>query len=244
MRDQERRCGRPRRPDGPLGDLDGDGDLDWLGVRVDSQAPHQVWLNDAGRFTRVERTFGGDAPAWGVALGDLDGDRDLDAYVSTSGGPLGCPPDEVWLNDGHARFRAGSRACVHVRAAVRDSTTSNHCQVVSNLPRGVQEYQQADLGYLWPINAAVNDDGALLLFDSWGGNIGTEVIAVVDSRGTCFPGTRSRTCTRPTSCVASTKRPVPSTGAAQPRRTRGARMHLPRSWTRRVACSASLLMGP
>jgi FG-GAP-like repeat len=90
---------------GALGDLDGDGDLDWFGVRFDNAAPHQVWFNTgSSRFVRSRQAFGGDAPSWGAALGDLDGDHDLDAYVSTSGGDSGCPADEVWRNNGKGRF--------------------------------------------------------------------------------------------------------------------------------------------
>ncbi|MCP4426955.1 MAG: RHS repeat protein, partial [Chloroflexi bacterium] len=80
----------------PLGDLDGDGDLDaFVGNRF---SPDEVWLNDGGsQFTNSGQSLG-NAVTWAVSLGDLDGDGDLDAFVSNIG------PNQVWQNDGSGNF--------------------------------------------------------------------------------------------------------------------------------------------
>jgi hypothetical protein len=72
-----------------LGDLDGDGDLDWIGAGV--------WFNDGnGLFGDSGQTL---PEPRSVALGDLDGDGDLDAWVAGI-----YAPGEVWLNDGRGGF--------------------------------------------------------------------------------------------------------------------------------------------
>ncbi len=93
----------------PLGDLDGDGDLDafvscwsvgpWGGACDDIA----VWLNDGqGNFSK-----GWSDPmifATQVALGDLDGDNDLDAFIGMASAPGLGSPGQVWLNDGNGNF--------------------------------------------------------------------------------------------------------------------------------------------
>lgn len=79
-----------------LGDLDRDGDLDF--VLVTQQAPFaRLYLNDGrGRFAGGP-TLGTEA-AEKVFLADLNGDGSLDIFLACIG------PDEVWLNDGEGRF--------------------------------------------------------------------------------------------------------------------------------------------
>ena len=79
-----------------IGDVDGDGDLDLLSVRLVEYLPdpanaNELWLNDGqGVFTLQQQM--GLNPSHAVALGDLDGDGDLDAFVGNE------DEDHVWLN--------------------------------------------------------------------------------------------------------------------------------------------------
>jgi len=79
-----------------LGDLDRDGDLDF--VLVTQQEPFaRLYINDGkGRFT-AGRTLGRSG-AEKVAVADLDGDGSLDIFLACIG------PNEVWLNDGQGKF--------------------------------------------------------------------------------------------------------------------------------------------
>jgi hypothetical protein len=96
-----------------LGDLDGDGDLDFFAAnsfwslepaQPDAKnLPDQVWLNDGwGNFSDSGQRLGDD-DGRSVALGDLDGDGDLDALVGSNG------PGRVWLNDGKGNFTGSSQ---------------------------------------------------------------------------------------------------------------------------------------
>ncbi len=87
----------------PLGDLDGDGDLDAFVANSSharlSEPANKVWLGDgAGGFSDSGQVLG-DVYSLSAALGDLDGDGDLDAYVGNYR-----DSDRVWLNDGTGMF--------------------------------------------------------------------------------------------------------------------------------------------
>lgn len=97
-----------------LGDLDGDGDLDLVEA---NEGKNRVLLNDGqGKFTVVEKAFGGITPRESrqAALGDVDGDGDLD--VAFGNGSLGYYrrqaeagndigfANRLFLNDGNASF--------------------------------------------------------------------------------------------------------------------------------------------
>jgi hypothetical protein len=79
-----------------LGDLDRDGDLDF--VLVTQQEPFaRIYLNDGKGLFTAGRTLGTNS-AEKVAVADLNGDGDLDIFLACIG------PDEVWLNDGQGNF--------------------------------------------------------------------------------------------------------------------------------------------
>ena len=62
-----------------LGDVDGDGDLDF--VEGNSNSDNLLWLNDgSGSFTVTNQTFG-DSDTVSTALADIDGDGDLDLII-------------------------------------------------------------------------------------------------------------------------------------------------------------------
>ena len=89
----------------PLGDLDGDGDLDAF-VANPNWKPNTVWFNDGnGIFTNSGQALG-NSHSFGAALGDLDGDGDLDA-IDTSNYGAGSDPVAIWLNDGNGIFTKG-----------------------------------------------------------------------------------------------------------------------------------------
>ena len=88
-----------------LADLDDDGDLDAVFANS-QQIASEVWLNDggieggqAGHFSDSAQTL--TTQAHGVDVGDLDRDGDLDLLITRHT----TRPTEVYLNDGHGRFR-------------------------------------------------------------------------------------------------------------------------------------------
>ncbi len=100
--------------DAKAGDLDNDGDLDLVLIAlVEGSGTPDVYrgavlLNDgSGHFVEIDSGLEVDATR-ALALGDVDGDGDLDVFMG-SWGAAGArnPADQVWLNDGQARFRAG-----------------------------------------------------------------------------------------------------------------------------------------
>jgi hypothetical protein len=87
-----------------IADLDGDADLDAACVSPVVEAG-RIFLNDGhGAFTRRDQVLG-EVGARGMALGDLDADGDVDAVVSQWFGAGKTSPNQIWLNDGKARFR-------------------------------------------------------------------------------------------------------------------------------------------
>jgi hypothetical protein len=87
-----------------LGDVDGDGDLDFVTAN-DGSVNVSVRLNAGnGNFTppAINPDPALTGPAKGIALGDVDGDGDLDFLASTDGTTAVC----VRLNDGTGNFTA------------------------------------------------------------------------------------------------------------------------------------------
>ncbi len=83
-----------------LFDCDGDLDLDLFLVQGTASAPHQLYLQEAGRFVRQVGDFEGERSGYGmgVAVGDIDRDGDSDLYVTQVG------EDRLYRNDGACGF--------------------------------------------------------------------------------------------------------------------------------------------
>ncbi|QDU78331.1 FG-GAP repeat protein [Polystyrenella longa] len=83
-----------------LGDLDGDGDLDAVIVKYDSDSSI-MWNDGSGNFTESLQSL---PESTNVALADVDGDLDLDIYLSRSNLFNDGPDDQLWINDGNGQF--------------------------------------------------------------------------------------------------------------------------------------------
>jgi len=89
-----------------LGDVDGDGDVDLIGVNqgtvpgTGSFQPNRVYFNDgSGSFSDSGQELGS-SQSLDVTLGDVDNDGDLDFAVANQMGQ----PNRVYLNDGDGYF--------------------------------------------------------------------------------------------------------------------------------------------
>jgi len=93
-----------------VGDLNNDGALDMVAIVYGGMPGVErgvVMVNDGRGLFKELGTFGVDATR-SLALGDLDGDGDLDLFAGSWGaGGARNPADQVWLNDGRARFSPG-----------------------------------------------------------------------------------------------------------------------------------------
>jgi hypothetical protein len=85
------------------GDLDGDGDVDYFGKRLEEG--YVVMFNDGnGQFTEGWKMEDRQATVGDVALADFDGDGDLDALVANGFRETGSQPSRLLWNDGNGQF--------------------------------------------------------------------------------------------------------------------------------------------
>lgn len=105
-----------------FGDLDGDGDLDFMAAHALRLAGivNFVYMNLGQGVFRNETSIRMPLIAhrsYAVALGDIDGDSDLDA-VFGNGGNANPEPEEIYLNDGRGAFTevGGVRLSQHLTA--------------------------------------------------------------------------------------------------------------------------------
>ena len=90
-----------------VGDVDGDGDLDFLAANNGSDKV-SVRLNDgSGNFSGTTTVAVGSSPA-SVAVGDMDGDGDLDLLTANKGSAN----VSVRLNDGSGNFSGTTTVAV------------------------------------------------------------------------------------------------------------------------------------
>ncbi len=112
------------------GDLDGDGDIDFITTNYSGNSVSVLLNNGSGTFTAAPAVPVGTVPR-GVALGDLDGDGDLD-FVSAN---YQSNTVSVMLNNGNGTLRghriarcdrdaAGGRCAGQFRRRLR----SRHCR--------------------------------------------------------------------------------------------------------------------
>ncbi len=90
-----------------LGDVDGDGDLDFLTANATSNTLSLGRNDGAGSFTDVS-TIPTTHPSQGLTLGDVDGDGDLDLVIANYGDNFPNPGNTVSIrvNDGAGNFTA------------------------------------------------------------------------------------------------------------------------------------------
>jgi len=94
-----------------LGDVNGDGNLDFVAANAGGTTASVRLNNGTGNFTGGSDPAVGAAPL-GVVLGDVDGDGDLDLLTAGSWGTV-----SVRLNNGSGTFAGGSDVPVGTRPA-------------------------------------------------------------------------------------------------------------------------------
>ncbi|MEE2856221.1 MAG: FG-GAP-like repeat-containing protein [Planctomycetota bacterium] len=88
-----------------LGDLDGDGDLDFIEGGIVGPNPTQIFINDGnGSFSASASMLPEPPHVTGLSIGDLDGDGDLDIAASTSSVGGVADGTRIWFNDSSGTF--------------------------------------------------------------------------------------------------------------------------------------------
>jgi hypothetical protein len=90
-----------------LGDIDGDGDLDFLYVSLNNGSMIVQRNNGSGGFS-ISQSLGMSLFPASVKLGDVDGDGDLDSFVTNSYGNT----VSIRLNNGNGMFSGGQELAV------------------------------------------------------------------------------------------------------------------------------------
>jgi len=85
-----------------VGDVDNDGDIDFLLTESNNDMVAIGYNDGTGTFTRTVRVPVGDAP-FRTTVGDVDGDGDLD-FITANGGPSGNVKLSIGRNDGAGNF--------------------------------------------------------------------------------------------------------------------------------------------
>ncbi len=135
-----------------VGDLDLDGDLDFIAARLDYSAggaPNRVYLNDGtGTFVETADELGL-ANTKDIALLDVDRDGDLDLFSANA-----AAPNALYLNDGNGSFTASTSTFP------TDNTT---CMAVADFNAdGIADVAVGN----WGMNFVYFGDGAGGLVDS------------------------------------------------------------------------------
>ncbi len=144
------------------GDLDADGDVDYLGKRYGEG--YVVWLNDgSGRFSEGWQMEDARAMDGGIALGDFDGDGDLDALVANGFRTGGSYPTILLWNDGSGQFSDSGfqfNATKGAKFAVGDLDGDGALDVfVSNFDQPNQVWINDGNGYFTDSDLRLGTDG-------------------------------------------------------------------------------------
>jgi hypothetical protein len=93
-----------------VGDVDNDGDIDFLLTEGNNDMVTIGYNDGTGTFTRTVRVPVGDAP-FRTTVGDVDGDGDLD-FITANGGPSGNVKLSIGRNDGAGNFVVSTTTAV------------------------------------------------------------------------------------------------------------------------------------